>query len=260
VTNPYTGTSASHSYLSGLLPDDRVLVTGGGAPGGNAIMIERDAGKGMLVAAGQAFEYGWGNGQGAGLILENMIPYYYFNWEPSPDIPWFWEDPVSGTVPAETTQNVTIEFTALYSDLTPMPLGDYYATLEVRTNDPVSDTRHVPVIMHIVEEYMAPTASFESNSPVCLGETTIFTNTTIPGIPPKNAEGQVLETTYLWDFGDGETSTGFEPTHVYTEPSTYDVSLEACNPVGMCDTYADTVEVIGCSSYYYLPLIHKNYE
>jgi hypothetical protein len=151
VPNPYPGTSASHSYLTGLLPDDRVLVTGGGAPGGNVIMIERDAGLGMLVAGGQTFEFGWGNGQSAGLILENMIPYYYFNWEP--DIPWFWENPDSGTVPAGDVQNVAVSFTALYPDLTPMPLGDYYATLEVRSNDAVSDTWHVPVIMHIVDRY-----------------------------------------------------------------------------------------------------------
>jgi PKD repeat protein len=245
VPTPYYGNSASHNSLSDLLPDDCVLVTTGGVPGGNPVMIERDHGAGMLVAGGQTFEYGWGNGQDAGIILENMIPYYYFGRGTGvTDVPWFWEDPVSGTVPAETTENVTVEFTALYTDLTPMPLGDYYATLVVNSNDPVSDTWHVPVTMHIVEEYLAPIASFESNAPVCLGETTIFTNTTIPGIPPKNVEGQVLETTYLWDFGDGGTSTEFEPTHVYTAPGTYDVTLEACNPAGMCDTYEDTVEVL----------------
>jgi PKD repeat protein len=126
----------------------------------------------------------------------------------------------------------------------PLPLGTYTATLKVLNNDPVAGTQEVVVLMHVVEEYITPTASFESNSPVCLGETAVFTNTTIPGVPPQNAEGQAFETTYLWDFGDGETSTEFEPTHVYTEPGTYDVSLEACNMAGMCDTYADTVEVL----------------
>lgn len=33
--------------------------------------------------------------------------------------------------------------------------------------------------------------------------------------------------TYLWDFGDGTTSTLFEPTHSYTTPALYTVSLEA---------------------------------
>jgi hypothetical protein len=255
VTNPYYGNSASHNSLADLLPDDRVLVTGGDMPGGNPVMIERDHGAGMLVAGGQAFEWGWGNGQDAGIILESMIPYYYFNWEPGADVPWVWEEPMSGTVPAGTTQNVVIEFSAVVTD--PLPLGTYTATLLVLNNDPVARTQAVRVLMHVVEEYLAPLASFESNSPVCLGETAIFTNTSIPGIPPQNVEGQVLETTYLWDFGDGEASTEFEPTHVYTVAGTYDVSLEACNPAGMCDTYADTVEVIGD---YYLPLIHKNYE
>jgi hypothetical protein len=162
------------------------------------------------------------------------------------DVPWVWEDPVSGTVPAgpftAETLNVDVLFTAVVTD--PLPLGTYTATLRVLNNDPVAGTQEVLVLMHIVEEYLAPIASFECNAPVCLGETAIFTNTTIPGIPPKNAEGQVLETTYLWDFGDGETSTEFEPTHDYAAAGTYDVSLEACNPAGMCDTYEDTVEVL----------------
>jgi hypothetical protein len=180
-------------------------------------------------------------------------------------VAWFWEDPISGTVPANDVQNVAIGFTALYTDLTPMPLGDYTATLEVRSNDPVSDTQHVPVIMHIVEEFTAPIASFESNSPVCEEATAVFTNTTIPGVPPQNAPEAEIEaattTTYTWDFGDGETSTEFEPTHDYAAAGTYNVSLEACNPAGMCDTYEDTVEVIRCYYYsYYLPLIQKNYE
>ena len=44
---------------------------------------------------------------------------------------------------------------------------------------------------------------------------------------------------YLWDFGDGQTSTAFEPNHTYTGPAnTYTVTLTAVNALGCPKTYA----------------------
>lgn len=44
---------------------------------------------------------------------------------------------------------------------------------------------------------------------------------------------------YLWDFGDGTTSTSFEPTHTYQGPAnTYTVSLTAVNALGCPKTFA----------------------
>jgi PKD repeat protein len=39
-------------------------------------------------------------------------------------------------------------------------------------------------------------------------------------------------TSWAWDFGDGSTSTLQHPTHVYTTPGTYDVTLSVSNAVG----------------------------
>jgi PKD repeat protein len=39
-------------------------------------------------------------------------------------------------------------------------------------------------------------------------------------------------TGWSWDFGDGNTSTGENPVHVYTEPGSYTVRLEASNSGG----------------------------
>lgn len=36
-------------------------------------------------------------------------------------------------------------------------------------------------------------------------------------------------TTYLWEFGDGATSTEFEPVHLYSDPGIYQVKLTASN-------------------------------
>lgn len=43
-------------------------------------------------------------------------------------------------------------------------------------------------------------------------------------------------TTYLWDFGDGVTSTDFEPTHLYTKTGQFPISLIAYNKIGCSDT------------------------
>ena len=41
---------------------------------------------------------------------------------------------------------------------------------------------------------------------------------------------------YLWDFGDGNTSTHMNPTHIYRERDDYRVSLIVTNTEGCCDT------------------------
>lgn len=46
--------------------------------------------------------------------------------------------------------------------------------------------------------------------------------------------------TYLWDFGDGTTSTQQNPTHIYTEAGFYDVSLTVQTSVGCISTITET--------------------
>ncbi len=54
-------------------------------------------------------------------------------------------------------------------------------------------------------------------------------------------------TTFIWDFGDGNTSTQFEPSHIYTSAGVYTVTLivsdtATCN---LDDTLSKTVTVLG---------------
>jgi uncharacterized repeat protein (TIGR01451 family) len=63
---------------------------------------------------------------------------------------------------------------------------------------------------------------FSSNSPVVLGEQAEFTNST-------TGEETIA---YLWDFGDGETSTSDDPVHDYAAAGTYQVTLTATNDYG----------------------------
>ena len=61
-------------------------------------------------------------------------------------------------------------------------------------------------------------ASFTTPATGCLQYNAVFDNTSQAG------------QTWLWDFGDGTTSTAFEPVHTYTMAGTYNVVLIAYNP------------------------------
>jgi pullulanase-type alpha-1,6-glucosidase len=91
-----------------------------------------------------------------------------------------------------------------------------------------------------------PAAGFESNSPVVVGETAVFTNTT-SGTAPIS---------YEWHFGDGSpVVTDPNPTHLYAAPGSYTVTLTATNAAGS-SVYAAAFVV---EQYrFYLPIIAKH--
>ena len=49
--------------------------------------------------------------------------------------------------------------------------------------------------------------------------------------------------TYMWDFGDGNTSTEESPTHVYDSPDVYTVTLEVKNASGLSAILEKTVDI-----------------
>ena len=67
--------------------------------------------------------------------------------------------------------------------------------------------------------------------------------------------------TYLWDFGDGATSTEMMPTHVYTASGTYTVTLTVQNCGGNYEANGSTVVTLDCVPryYIYLPLVMRNW-
>jgi gliding motility-associated-like protein len=58
-----------------------------------------------------------------------------------------------------------------------------------------------------------------------------------------NTSTSTASTTWLWDFGDGSTSTAIEPDHTFTTKGTYQIKLTASNPNGCSTTAAATVKV-----------------
>jgi len=98
--------------------------------------------------------------------------------------------------------------------------GTYTATLTVWNTTTQHSTSATKTIT-VQDPALFPGAAFSAD--VTEGETPLevtFTNTS------------TLATSYLWDFGDGGTSTTAEPIHTYDAPGVYTVSLTAINNLG----------------------------
>ncbi len=141
----------------------------------------------------------------------------------TPDVIWVAESPITGTVGADSNLTVDVTFTAFPT----MTAGVYTATLVFKTND---IKINVPVTMTIVN---LPTCGFDTSSPNYLGETTVFTNTSVDALM------------YRWNFGDNSPlSADVNPTHQYAAVGSYTVTLTATNAAGdsVCTGVVDIQE------------------
>ena len=76
-----------------------------------------------------------------------------------------------------------------------------------------------------------------------------FSASTARGLGPLSVDFDDLSvgpyTSWLWDFGDADSSTDPSPTHVYSAPGSYTVSLTVSGPMGQSvETKTDLVEVL----------------
>lgn len=104
--------------------------------------------------------------------------------------------------------------------------GTYTVTLTV-SNGSGTNTK---TITNYIQVVASPQVNFTSvDSVTCPPKAVQFTNLSVPG-----AGGT---TTYLWDFGDGGTSTQVNPTHTYVANGVYNVSLSVTNSSGCSNIY-----------------------
>lgn len=128
--------------------------------------------------------------------------------------------------PNDVTNNVQTVITHTFNTA-----GTFTVTINM-TNG-CSDT----TIYKQVTVYAKPVAGFTTNAAVyCLGDTIKVNNTT------QNANN------YRWFWGDGQSSSGFEPVHVYNAAGSYDIVVRAerTNNNGLVcfDTFVQRITVL----------------
>jgi gliding motility-associated-like protein len=172
---------------------------------------------------------------GVNYKLQIVLPYQ------TNSIEWDFKD---GTKPY-TDNNPTVVSTitkgtqTLYVYQYPMPAKTFTAgnyKLVATVFDPVADAcgsnETVELDFNIADP---PVAQFTTGG-VCAGDTTSFTD-------QSNANGSIIQS-WLWNFGDGQTSVIQNPKHLFTSPGNYRVTLITVNQNGCASVpYTQTVNI-----------------
>jgi PKD repeat protein len=115
--------------------------------------------------------------------------------------------------------------------------GTYSVTLSVTSDDGSDDEVRSNLITVTSGSGTGPTAAFSADPVSGDAPLTVqFTDESTPGTSPI--------TTWTWDFGDGSTSEGADPSHIYSAVGTYTVSLTVTTLDGVdTEIKADLISV-----------------
>ncbi len=113
--------------------------------------------------------------------------------------------------------------------------GTYTANLYVKTSicNNLYDTATVTITV-----YPNPVAAFTSTSSLC--SNTITTS--------NNSTGNLGSNPYVWNWGDGTSSTLTAPSHTYATNGTFTVSLTVTSAQGCVNKLTDTISVFNFST------------
>lgn len=124
----------------------------------------------------------------------------------------------------------------------------YYTVYCVVTNScGVSDTIYYSGTYGyiMVDTSLSPDVYFTYSSSLCQGDEIFFYPDNVSMGQKNNQSGETLpaSATYVWDFGDGVSSTDKFPSHIYSQPGNYLVTLFYTNSCGNTDSYSELITV-----------------
>lgn len=214
------------------IDNSTVLVTGiptGGTWSGTNI----DAGGVFSIATAGTFELVYTNGAGNCLTRDTMefIVHALPIVNAGNDVEMCISEPVltlSGT-PSGGTFSGTGITDAIMGIFDPAIAGAGTFIITYTYTDPVTNCVNSDNLNAIVRPL--PVVNFTADPIVCMNVNVPFTNTS------------TLVNQANWDFGDGNTSTAVNPTHVYTNSGIFDVQLIVTTQYGCIDSITHPIEV-----------------
>jgi PKD repeat protein len=118
--------------------------------------------------------------------------------------------------------------------------GSYTVKLQVKDDDgATSIDSYIIDIIQLEPDQYPPVAQIELNP-----EEDIFINETISFDASGSYDPDGVIVSYLWDFGDGNTSILVNPLHSYTQSGNYTVILAVTDDDGLTNAAAVTISIL----------------
>ncbi|MBL4705213.1 MAG: PKD domain-containing protein, partial [Flavobacteriales bacterium] len=135
---------------------------------------------------------------------------------------------VMGATDTWTNNNTAIGLGASGTGTIPsfVPVGPPGTTATITYSNSCASGSFDLVILEQPSAVFTTEVNGVASSEICLGEMFDFPNTSSIGSGGLS---------WLWDFGDGNTSTANQPSHLYTTPGVYNVNLTATSDSGCAD-------------------------
>jgi PKD repeat protein len=141
-------------------------------------------------------------------------------------VSWLWD---FGDGTGSTLQNPTHAYSVA---------GAYTVTLTVTDDDGLTDSESKEITIYgPFTLYLPPTADFTYTTFILLtvNQTISFTDTS------TDTDGSIVS--WLWNFGDGTTSTVQHPTHAYSVAGAYTVTLTVTDDDGLTDSESKEIAI-----------------